>query len=1040
MRALAFCLALGAALLLAAGHAEAQQKKEALEDARQAEQQGQAELGQGHFAAAEPLFKRALEIHEAQLGPDHQTVAQSLSYLARTYVLEARTDEAEPLVTRALAIREKAVGSDQPLVAQSLNQLANIYRSEGRFFDAEPLYARALAIFEKSFGADDPRLVPTLAGFAGLYRAEGRYRMAVPLVNRALVILQKTPNSARDADTMRVAAGLDLELGRYADAEKLDKEALALDMKDRGAGHPAVATGLNALASVYLAEGHFAEAEPLLQRALAIREKAFGADHPIVAVTVDDLAIVYRTEGRYADAEALAKRALAIREKALGPEHPAVAASLNSLALIYVMERHFVLAVPLYQRALAIREKAFGPEHRLVAATLVNLAMLHRVRNAPPQQYEPLLKRALAIEMKALGPTHPETARTRSALGAAQRDEGDQVDAQANLKSALDIEQGAVGADHPMLAQTLDDLALCYEAAGDADGALQASDRAVDILVQHYTSEASRKLSDDDDAERQHRQPFLLNITLAEESAAKSPDRHDAMVKATFRTAQYAQSSSAAEALAGMAARFGSGTDALASLIREQQDAVQQWKTLDSAMIDTLGKASDAQNQAAEKDLRTDLNAAAQKVVALDKQIAHDFPGYAEMIDPQPATLESVQSYLAADEALLVYVAGAKKSWVWAVRQHGADLFDIAMSANDLSTEVKSLRANLDPAVNQDLRPYPAKEAYALYEKIVAPAVPLLAGVHHVMIVPDGALESLPFGVLVTKAPANDPKDLAAHRDLAWFVRDYAITVLPGVSSLKALRQLVVTSKASSPFIGIGDPLLKGDSGATRGVANLADLFKGGIADPDKLRELPRLPETADEIRSVAAALGAPASSLYLEDRASEPLLREADLAQFRVIEFATHGLMSGDITGLAEPALVLTPPAAPSADNDGLLTASKIARLKLDADWVVLSACNTAAGDGTPGAQGLSGLAKAFFYAGSRAILVSNWSIASKAAVKLTTGAFAALAQDPKIGRAEALRRSELAMLDDKTLPAAFAHPSIWGPFTLAGEGGAGR
>ena len=149
---------------------------------------------------------------------------------------------------------------------------------------------------------------------------------------------------------------------------------------------------------------------------------------------------------------------------------------------------------------------------------------------------------------------------------------------------------------------------------------------------------------------------------------------------------------------------------------------------------------------------------------------------------------------------------------------------------------------------------------------------------------------------------------------------------------------------------------------------------------------------------------------------------------------------MSAELSGLAEPALVLTPPSVASADNDGLLTASKIAQLKLDADWVVLSACNTAASDGTPGAAGLSGLAKAFFYAGSRALLVSNWAIASKAAVKLTTGAFAELTKDPSIGRAEALRRAEMALLDDKTLPAAFAHPAIWGPFTLAGEGGGQR
>jgi len=162
-------------------------------------------------------------------------------------------------------------------------------------------------------------------------------------------------------------------------------------------------------------------------------------------------------------------------------------------------------------------------------------------------------------------------------------------------------------------------------------------------------------------------------------------------------------------------------------------------------------------------------------------------------------------------------------------------------------------------------------------------------------------------------------------------------------------------------------------------------------------------------------------------------------LEQYRVIEFATHGLMSGDLSGLAEPALVLTPPPEPTPENDGLLTASKIATLKINAEWVVLSACNTAASDGSPDAGGLSGLAKAFFYAGARSVLVSNWSLPSAAAVRLVTGAFDELAREPNIGRAEALRRAQIAMLDSSN-PPEVAHPLFWAPFVLAGEGGAGR
>ena len=112
------------------------------------------------------------------------------------------------------------------------------------------------------------------------------------------------------------------------------------------------------------------------------------------------------------------------------------------------------------------------------------------------------------------------------------------------------------------------------------------------------------------------------------------------------------------------------------------------------------------------------------------------------------------------------------------------------------------------------------------------------------------------------------------------------------------------------------------------------------------------------------------------------------------------------------------------------------MAQLKLNADWVILSACNTAAGD-KPGAEALSGLARAFFYAGARGLLVSHWPVESQAAVKLTTRAIAELKADPKIGRAEALRRSMLALMQDRSDPAN-AHPAIWAPFMIIGEGGA--
>src|SRR6202035_2242498 len=140
---------------------------------------------------------------------------------------------------------------------------------------------------------------------------------------------------------------------------------------------------------------------------------------------------------------------------------------------------------------------------------------------------------------------------------------------------------------------------------------------------------------------------------------------------------------------------------------------------------------------------------------------------------------------------------------------------------------------------------------------------------------------------------------------------------------------------------------------------------------------------------------------------------KHTPLADYRVVYFATHGLVAGDIKGLAEPSLALTIPPQPTDLDDGLLTASEVAQLKLNADWVVLSACNTASGE-KPGAEALSGLARAFFYAGAHALLVSHWAVDSDAAARLTTTTFDLLQNDPRIGRAEALRRAMLAYMND--------------------------
>ncbi len=434
-------------------------------------------------------------------------------------------------------------------------------------------------------------------------------------------------------------------------------------------------------------------------------------------------------------------------------------------------------------------------------------------------------------------------------------------------------------------------------------------------------------------------------------------------------------------------------------------------------------------------------------LAALDKTVGRDFPAFSHFTSGAPLPLAEARTLLKPGEALLLFAFGPKDGYVFALTHDKAAALSLpGISEVKINADVAKLRAGLEPASPaMNARPplLDGELAYSLYSCLFGPLEETLGAVKHLFIVPAGPLSGLPFSALLSEKPENPLKEASEYKALPWLARAWSVSLLPSVNSLRGLRELARPSQAGQPFLGIGDPKLgapekeaapriAGNSPVTRGAA--------GQASP---RDLPSLPDTADELREMATALSDKApDSLLLAGEATEKNLRARNLGVYKVIAFATHGLIAGNLGGLPEPALVLSPPAfkpgeTMQADNDGLLLSSEAAVLSLDADWLILMACVTAAGDGKAGAEGLSALSRAFFLAGARALLVSHWPAYPHVSTELVSRMLKHLVANPAMYRAEALRLAMLELMDSADEPGCFPEPGVWASYMMVGDGG---
>ena len=519
----------------------------------------------------------------------------------------------------------------------------------------------------------------------------------------------------------------------------------------------------------------------------------------------------------------------------------------------------------------------------------------------------------------------------------------------------------------------------------------------------------------------------FVGFVLAALRQSRADGRNlQALTDEAFRAAQVPRAGAAAQAIAQMSARLAAATPEIAALTRDLQDGYASVDGSRRELAAAMSKPAAERDAAAEDAIKRRIAEQSTALDAIDKRLQREFPDYAQLQSPEPAGAAALSRLLKPGEALLSMLVSDQGTVLFLLRDGRLSAHAVALSGRALDGIVRELRLGLDWTKGE--KDFDLELSHRLYRTLFEPLEPALVDLKHLIFVPAGAMLALPPAVLVTATPAS----AKGYADAQFLVRRFAISVAPSIDAFRALRGAKAASRAALPFIGFGAPSFVGGSGGAAALNELGTVCRDRADSIAKvLRLLDPLPETAGELNAMARALKAPPDSVVLAGEATETRVRKTDLAKYRVVAFATHGLLPGDLPCDIEPSLALTPPIAAGPEDNGLLDASEIATLRLNADFVILSACNTAAPDGKLGGDSLGGLTRAFFYAGARSVYASSFPVPSQQTAELTTGMFAELAADAKLGRPEAARRSQLKLLRQRDI----AHPVFWSGFVLIGD-----
>lgn len=839
--------------------------------------------------------------------------------------------------------------------------------------------------------------------------------------------------AAADPARLRARAYVQNNEWRFDQAET-DFQALVADAQSRNAPPREQGEAMLNLALNVSNNGRFAEADRWFAVA---QDQVDRANDPVLAAqALGYRALHLRNQGRFADAVQAGRMTLQARERV----RTARGMTASGVTLATATDGAVTIGPDLAQ---ALNSRAGG--QNLISGATVSTADQLLVQDA--QAWE-VIGSSLAAQGDAAG-AREALAQASRTLAAGEADGALNVWLRSRVEAdvaELDLAAGQPGQAADRLTTSIQilrtrhagtategglllQLGRAQMLAGRDDAALASFGRAFALF---QGQRGSLGASADDAA------PYF-DLLLAK--IASDPAKADDYRARFFSAAESVVSNATAQTVSKLAARVASGDGAITGLVRALDDTKRELRATEARVANL--QAQNGYVGDAKTALDAQLKTLQTQSDTLEAQLLAANPRYAQLV-ASTAALPDLQKALRKDEVYLKLVLLGGRGYGILVSQTGAKPYRLDLSREQAASAVRAIRAPFEAEDN--LPAFDVARSYALFQQLLGPVRSEVLAARHLIYEPDGALISLPVATLVTADPAPLLAGLPAgkepdYRKVAWLgARLDSSLVLSAPSFLQS--RAFSPSRAKQTFLAFADPAsAKAEPRAYASVLKRSGAIAGGnganICEGTRqaLLRLPELPDTADEVRKVGSSFRGSGEDLMIgKSFTDEAVKGRSDLADFKVLYFATHGLLPQPSACLPEPALLTS--VGPGADSDGLLDASEILDLKLDADLVVLSACDTGgagsdAADLTGlqgGGEALGGLTRAVIYAGGRALVVSHWSVDSAATVRLMTGLFSS----PASSEAEALQQAQVSLQQSPD----WSHPYFWAPFTIVGDG----